>query len=244
MLLPAQNQNLDYLSINLPVNCLSSQHSCFSSGVLAVVHSTRDFCLLLASSCVIDRRGAALTMQPGPCSALHLSEGASILPLSIFFPLQSFLFSKTEWKTWEVEGWIEQETCIVRPSMLPGPWIVRNTENQRTALAHRSSKYTIMCLWLPRWESIQRSSVWVTSGHVISLDNSSVHWASLVQFSWISSHTSRRLRHSQYKDTRLSFKSLFFALSPAFEAYLNQYDRVWIKQHFRKQRRKPHVTSV
>ncbi len=99
VLLPAQNQNLDYLSINLPVNCLSSQHSCFSSGVLAVVHSTRDFCLLLASSCVIDRRGAALTMQPGPCSALHLSEGASILPLSIFFPLQSFLFSKTEWKT-------------------------------------------------------------------------------------------------------------------------------------------------
>lgn len=99
VLLPAQNLNLDYLSINLPVNCLSSQHSCFSSGVLAVLRSTRDFSLLLASSCVIDWRGAALTMQPGPCSALHLSEGASILPLfstlSIFFPLQSFLFSET-----------------------------------------------------------------------------------------------------------------------------------------------------
>lgn len=139
VLLPAQNQNLDYLSINLPVNCLSSQHSCFSSGVLAVLHSTRDFSLLLASSCVIDRRGAALTMLPGPCSALHLSEGASILhSLYLFSSSKLFIQRNSEWKTWEVEGRIEQEKCIVRPSMLTGPWIVRNTENQRTALAHRS----------------------------------------------------------------------------------------------------------
>lgn len=134
-----QNQNLDYLSINLPVNCLSSQHSCFSSGVLAVLHSTRDFSLLLASSCVIDRRGAALTMLPGPCSALHLSEVASILHSRYLFSSSKlFIQRNSEWKTWEVEGRIEQEKCIVRPSMLPGPWIVRNTENQRTALAHRS----------------------------------------------------------------------------------------------------------
>lgn len=120
------------LSIAFPLNIPA-----FPLVFLAVLHSTRDFSLLLTSSCAIDRRGAGLTMQPGPCSALHLSEGASILPLfstlSIFFSSSKlFIQWNSEWKTWEVEKRIEQEKWIVRPYMLPRPWIARNIKNQRT----------------------------------------------------------------------------------------------------------------
>lgn len=64
----------------------------------------------------------SLSIGEGPCSALHLSEGPSILPLfstlSIFFPFKAFYLAKQRVEDVRSRG--DDRTGKVRPSVLPG----------------------------------------------------------------------------------------------------------------------------
>lgn len=88
-----QNLNLDFLSINLPVNCLSSQHSCFSSGVFSCASFNQgfqpppDFELRYRSTRGRTHNAARALFGPA-------SFRGGIDPPSLFHPLYLFSSSK------------------------------------------------------------------------------------------------------------------------------------------------------